>query len=200
MQTDENERHRSISRRRIVGGAIGATVAAAGPSIARDDRHQAVRPKNSELRMDDPVSKYPKPPFRKQTQPWPGLVRDMDPKPDHGENTYLGSGRLAGRKALITGGDSGMGRAAAIAYAREGADVAINYFPSEEPDAREVIALIRETGRKAVAIPGDLRDETFRAGSLAPHPDWGASAEGMTIIPLRQRNSEFPPCRLHTAS
>ena len=161
MQTDENERHRSISRRRIVGGAVGATVAAAGPSIARDDRHQAVRPKNSELRMDDPVSKYPKPPFRKQTQPWPGLVRDMDPKPDHGENTYLGSGRLAGRKALITGGDSGMGRAAAIAYAREGADLAINYFPSEEPDAREVIALIRETGRKAVAIPGDLRDETF---------------------------------------
>ena len=97
----------------------------------------------------------------KQTQPWPGFVRDMDPKPDHGENTYLGSGRLAGRKALITGGDSGMGRAAAIAYAREGADVAINYFPSEEPDAREVIALIRETRRKAVAIPGDLRDETF---------------------------------------
>ena len=86
---------------------------------------------------------------------------DMDPKPDHGENTYFGSGRLGGRKALITGGDSGMGRAAAIAYAREGADVAINYFPSEEPDARDVIAIIKEAGRIAVAIPGDLRDETF---------------------------------------
>jgi len=85
----------------------------------------------------------------------------MDPRPDHGEKSYKGSGRLAGRKALITGGDSGMGRAAAIAYAREGADVAINYYPSEEPDAQEVIALIKAEGRKAVAIPGDLRDEKF---------------------------------------
>jgi NAD(P)-dependent dehydrogenase (short-subunit alcohol dehydrogenase family) len=111
--------------------------------------------------MTDPRSKYPQPPFRKQTQPWPGLVRDMDPKPDHGEQSYRGSGRLAGRKALITGGDSGLGRAAAIAYAREGADVAINYFPSEEADATEVIQLIEGAGRNAVAIPGDLRDEAF---------------------------------------
>jgi NAD(P)-dependent dehydrogenase (short-subunit alcohol dehydrogenase family) len=85
----------------------------------------------------------------------------MNPRPDHGETSYKGSGRLAGRKALITGGDSGMGRAAAIAYAREGADVAINYFPTEEPDAQEVVALIKAAGRKAVAIPGDLRDEAF---------------------------------------
>jgi len=85
----------------------------------------------------------------------------MDPKPDHGENSYKGSGRLTGRKALITGGDSGMGRAAAIAFAREGADVAINYYPSEEPDAHEVIELIKAEGRKGVAIPGDLRDELF---------------------------------------
>jgi NAD(P)-dependent dehydrogenase (short-subunit alcohol dehydrogenase family) len=85
----------------------------------------------------------------------------MDPRPDHGEKSYKGSGRLAGRKALITGGDSGMGRAAAIAYAREGADVAINYFPTEEPDAQEVIALIKAEGRIGLALPGDLRDESF---------------------------------------
>jgi NAD(P)-dependent dehydrogenase (short-subunit alcohol dehydrogenase family) len=111
--------------------------------------------------IEDPRSKYPKPPFKHQTQPWPGLARDMDPVPDHGEGSYRGSGRLQGRKALITGGDSGIGRGAAIAYAREGADVAINYFPSEESDAREVIRLINEAGRKGVAIPGDLRDEAF---------------------------------------
>jgi NAD(P)-dependent dehydrogenase (short-subunit alcohol dehydrogenase family) len=111
--------------------------------------------------MEDPREKYPKPPFKSQQQPWPGLARDMDPRPDHGEKSYQGSGRLQGRKALITGGDSGIGRAAAIAYAREGADVAINYFPSEEPDAKEVIELIQQAGRSGIAIPGDLRDETF---------------------------------------
>lgn len=111
--------------------------------------------------VQNPVNKHPQPPFPKQTQPWPGLARDMDPKPDHGETSYRGSGRLAGRKALITGGDSDMGRAAAIAFAREGADVAINYFPTAEPDAREVIGLIKQAGRNAVAIPGDLRDESF---------------------------------------
>jgi NAD(P)-dependent dehydrogenase (short-subunit alcohol dehydrogenase family) len=111
--------------------------------------------------MENPVEKYPKPPFDKQSQPFPGLAAKMNPKPDHGETTYKGSGRLAGRKALITGGDSGMGRAAAIAYAREGADVAINYLPAEEPDAKEVVALIRQEGRTALALPGDLRDEAF---------------------------------------
>ncbi|CAN5471451.1 SDR family oxidoreductase [soil metagenome] len=109
----------------------------------------------------DPKTAYPRPPFKSQRQEWPGLASDMDPRPDHGETSYRGSGRLAGRKALITGGDSGMGRAAAIAYAREGADVAINYLPSEEADAQEVVALIEAEGRKAVALPGDLRDESF---------------------------------------
>lgn len=109
----------------------------------------------------DPTAKYPQPPFERQTQPWPGLARDMEPRPDHGETSYVGSDRLAGRRALITGGDSGMGRAAAIAFAREGADVAINYLADEQADADEVIAIIEKAGRKAVAIPGDLKEEAF---------------------------------------
>jgi NAD(P)-dependent dehydrogenase (short-subunit alcohol dehydrogenase family) len=85
----------------------------------------------------------------------------MQPKADHGEESYRGSGRLPNRKALVTGGDSGIGRAAAIAFAREGADVVINYLPSEEGDAKEVVALIEAAGRKAYAIPGDLSNESF---------------------------------------
>jgi len=125
--------------------------------------HKIKKMKRNVDGIEDPRAKYPRPPFKTQLQPWPGLVSKMDPRPDHGEESYKGSGRLAGRKALITGGDSGMGRAAAIAYAREGADVAINYYPTEEPDAQEVIALIKKEGRKAIAIPGDLRDESFCA-------------------------------------
>lgn len=109
----------------------------------------------------DPTTKYPRPPFPEQHQPWPGLASKMQPRPDHGEASYRGAGRLKGRKALITGGDSGMGRAAAIAYAREGADVAINFHPDEQSDADEVIAIIREAGQKAIAIPGDIRSESF---------------------------------------
>src|ERR1700761_7487715 len=85
----------------------------------------------------------------------------MNPAPDHGETSYKGFGRLAGRRALITGADSGIGRAVAIAFAREGADVALNYLPSEEPDAKEVVALIEKAGRKAAPFPGDIQDETF---------------------------------------
>lgn len=111
--------------------------------------------------LENPLEKYPKPPYPEQQQPFPGLASKMDPLPDHGENSYVGSGRLHGRKALITGGDSGIGRAAAIAYAREGADVAINYLPEEESDAQEVIALIDQAGQKGYAIPGDITDEHF---------------------------------------
>jgi len=111
--------------------------------------------------LEDPRSKYPRPPFPEQHQPWPGLASRMQPVPDHGETSYRGSGRLLGRKALITGGDSGMGRAAAIAFAREGADVAINYLPDEQSDADAVLDLIRAAGRKGIGIAGDLRGEAF---------------------------------------
>ena len=113
------------------------------------------------LTMQDPREQYPKPPFPEQPQPVPGLASRMEPRPDHGESSYAGSGRLMGRKALITGGDSGIGRAAAIAFAREGADVAIAYLPSEQTDADEVVALIEAEGRTAVALPGDVTDEAW---------------------------------------
>jgi len=153
-----SEEH-NLSRRAILGG-LGASLAAAAvaPILSTE---AAASPAAAGPALVNPVTKYPKPPFKGQEQPFPGLASQMDPRPDHGETSYKGSGRLAGRRALITGGDSGMGRAAAIAYAREGADVAINYLPAEEADAKEVIALIKAAGRKGVAIPGDLREEAF---------------------------------------
>ena len=156
MQTKEKN---SISWRRAVGGLATLASAAVVPVIAAPGGGQPNAAGSPGL--VDPTTKYPKPPFKEQPQPWPGLAGKMDPRPDHGEASYKGSNRLQGRKALITGGDSGIGRAAAIAYAREGADVAINYLPAEEPDAQEVITLIRKEGRKVIAIPGDIREEAF---------------------------------------
>src|SRR3954465_15084994 len=106
---------------------------------------------------------YPKPPFPKQQQPMPGTTGAMKPVPDHGETSYKGSGRLAGKKAVITGGDSGIGRAVAIAFAREGADILISYL-EEDGDARETERYVKEAGRKAVLMAGDLqRPEHFPA-------------------------------------
>jgi NAD(P)-dependent dehydrogenase (short-subunit alcohol dehydrogenase family) len=103
------------------------------------------------------ASEYQKPPFPSQKQPMPGSTGKMDPRPDHGEESYKGSGKLKGLKAIVTGGDSGIGRAVAIAYAREGADVLIAYL-SENEDAQEVKALVEKEGRKAVLVDGDIRD------------------------------------------
>ena len=106
----------------------------------------------------DPRAEEPTPPFPAQDQPWPGYESEMDPRPDFGEASYQGSGKLTGRVALITGADSGIGRAVALAFAREGADIAISYF-DEHADARETARVVSGAGRRAIALPGDIRDE-----------------------------------------
>ncbi|MFW7414933.1 SDR family oxidoreductase [Demequina sp. SO4-18] len=114
-----------------------------------------------QLTFDNPAERYSHLKGKKQKQPLPGLDRDLDPQADHGEESYRGTGRLVGRKALITGGDSGIGAAVAIAYAREGADVAINYLESERADAERIGGLIEHEGGKAILIAGDIRHRDF---------------------------------------
>ncbi len=149
-----------ISRRKALGSLGAGLGVIASPGFLKSEV-KAKGEKDPTVKLEDPMLKYPKPPFNGQSQPWPGLSNKMNPVPDHGEISYRGSGRLLGRKALITGGDSGMGRAAAIAYAREGADVVINYLSEEESDAKEVLDLIKKEGRIGIGIPGDLRNEDF---------------------------------------
>ena len=165
MDSDNKKTEDAVapSRRRFVSTvATGiAASAAVAPAMAQQSGSADMANQPPPGRAREAAKRYPAPPFPNQSQPWPGLASKMTPRPDHGETTYRGSGRLAGRKALVTGGDSGIGRAAVIAFAREGADVAINYLPAEEADAKEVVELIRQAGRKAVAIPGDIRDEAF---------------------------------------
>lgn len=185
-----------LSRRQVIGGmGLGLASLIVSPALAGNGPGAATNFTASDL--EDPTTKYPKPPFKPQSQSWPGLAGQMDPKPDHGEKSYKGSGRLAGRKALITGGDSGMGRAAAIAFAREGADVAINYLPAEEPDAKEVVAHIKAAGRKAVAIPGDLRDENFCRQLIA---DAVSQLGGLDILVNNAARQQTRPSILEISS
>src|SRR5215217_6385122 len=108
--------------------------------------------------IENPVEQYPQPPFQAQEQDMPGVENKMDPKPDHGEESYKGNEKLKGLVAIITGGDSGIGKAVAIAFAREGADVLISYL-NEEKDAQETAEYVRQAGRKALLVPGDISDE-----------------------------------------
>jgi NAD(P)-dependent dehydrogenase (short-subunit alcohol dehydrogenase family) len=112
-----------------------------------------------EPQIVDPKTSGPKPEFPQASIPHPGSIREMTPAADHGETSYRGLGRLTDRVAVITGGDSGIGRAVALAYAREGADVIISHLPEEEADARDTCDWVRRAGRKGVAVPGDLRTE-----------------------------------------
>lgn len=113
-----------------------------------------------------PAEQYPQPEMPAQDQPHPGWTGPMDPPPDHGEETYRGSGRLEGLKAVITGGDSGIGRAVAIAYAREGADVLLTHLPEEEDEANESARWVEDAGRKAVTVPCDIREESACTGLI----------------------------------
>lgn len=138
--------------------------------------------------MQDPRSQYPQPPFPRQPQPAPGLASRLDPVPDHGETSYKGSGKLKGRKALVTGGDSGIGRAAAIAFAREGADVAISFLETEAADAKEVIQLIEAEGCKALALPGDITNEAWCRELVAKTVEKLGGLDVLVINAGRQQN------------
>lgn len=134
----------------------------------------------------DPTTRYERisPPV--QQQPEPGIQSEMTPVPDLGENTYRGTNRLAGRKALITGGDSGIGAAVAIAFAREGADVTVSYLPEEEADAKHVVELIEAAGRVAVAVPGDITDPAHCRALVAAAVDGMGGLDAVVNVAGKQ--------------
>ena len=154
-------------------------------------------------RPQNPLEQEPKPPFPEQQQPPPGLESEMQPRPDYGEQSYRGSGRLQGKAAIITGGDSGIGRAVALAFAREGADILISYL-NEESDARETARVVQEAGRKAVRVPGDISEEAHcqnlvqRAMQEFGHLDilvnnaaFSRTYQGIAEIPSEEFDSTF---------
>lgn len=150
MNHDQHDNVPDAARRLVVGSMAGGILAAYASTASADTGTVPAKAgPASPMLKQNPATQYHQPPFKPQEQKWPGLASKMVPRPDHGETTYKGSGRLAGRKALITGGDSGIGRAAAIAFARERADVAFGYLPEEQEDADELVDLIKAAGQKA---------------------------------------------------
>jgi len=138
----------------------------------------------------DPRTRYKNDGFPKQEQEQPGLTGVTDPAPDHGESTYVGTGRLSGRRALITGGDSGIGRAVAIAFAREGADVAIVHLPEEQEDADSTLSLVREAGRTGVSIPGDVQEESFCVSAVTRALDELGGVDILVLNAAYQKNRD----------
>ncbi len=140
--------------------------------------------------FQDPISQYAMPEPPAQSQDGPGLDADLRPQADHGEDTYRGSGRLTGRKAIITGGDSGIGRAVAIAFAREGADLVLSYLPEEQEDAEHVAAVVREAGRTVVLAPGDVADEAYSRSLVRTALDELGGLDTLAIVAGRQQHVE----------
>lgn len=140
--------------------------------------------------MTDPRDKHHEDGFPEQEQEQPGLIDETMPEPDHGESSYTGSGRLAGKRALITGGDSGIGRAVAIAFAREGADVAIAHMPEEQEDADETVSLIESAGRVGVSFAGDVRDEGFATDIVSQTVDRLGGLDVLVLNAAYQKDRE----------
>lgn len=145
---------------------------------------------NEKVKLVNPTTAYYHKNFEKQHQDAPGLQNSMKPVPDCGEKSYVGHGRLEGRKMLVTGGDSGIGRAAAIAYAREGADVAINYLKFEQSDAEEVQKLLENEGRHLVLVPGDISNENSCNQIVASAIEALGGLDNLTMVAGKQQNNK----------
>ncbi|MBD3777953.1 MAG: SDR family oxidoreductase [Micrococcales bacterium] len=140
--------------------------------------------------FQDPIAQYEMPAPPAQSQDGPGLDADLRPHADHGEDTYRGTGRLTGRKAVVTGGDSGIGRAVAIAFAREGADLVLSYLPEEQEDAEHVAAVARESGRTVVLAPGDVSDEAYSRSLVRTALDELGGLDVLAVVAGRQQHVE----------
>jgi NAD(P)-dependent dehydrogenase (short-subunit alcohol dehydrogenase family) len=144
----------------------------------------------SQYDKKNPVDLYPAPPFPKQEQSLPGEAWKMDPKPDHGETSYVGKERLTGFRGVVTGADSGIGRAAAIALSREGADLVLSYLPSEQKDAEEVRDLLEGEGRKAVLVPGDISDEQYCKDLVQKAVDEFGGLDTLVMVAGRMKSND----------